>query len=413
MPQAESLAVEGRNQEGYALILSVFPEATRSVEESLVLGNVLFKAHPEQSYDFHRQAAAQLSRYPNALLEWALEQHRAKKYAGASETYAAYCKAVPDYAPVWGLAAECAMRTGKLTEAVSLWKASEKARRGTIEQLESLVCEVNGRLPHESVRTDLLRRAEKRNEPAARELLLLDSDWEEDWWNKQPRPSRLEHDLATIRSVFPNANASLQPALCVAECELLQDKSGTRAVLMRYHYLIDADATLPEDGKALSYLIQLAMDARIFSLAEAKGRFGERTLAMARKSGDPELYNLAAYLAIGSDRLPEIDQEAWDRTKDVRFAASRIVGLAGVETFTLENQLLQRALKEFPENSEIAAVAVRLAGSDPEILRPYLVNAIKAEYTKFSSARPGVDAPRPSAYRLRQYFVLLEQCLSK
>lgn len=245
MPQAEKLTIQGKSKEAEALIRDVFPVASRSPEESLVLGNVLFKAQPKQAYDFHRQAAAQLPRYPGALLEWALEQHRAKNYAGAAATYAAYNKAVPEHAPIWGLAAECAVRTGKLAEAVVLWKSSEKAQRGTLEQLEELVCEVNGRLPNAAVREDLLQRVEKRDERAARDVLLLDAAWESDWWNTGPRRAQLEYDVATVRRVFAKRGAAIQPALCVAECALIEGATGRRAILVRYGYLVDPKATLP------------------------------------------------------------------------------------------------------------------------------------------------------------------------
>jgi glutamate dehydrogenase (NAD(P)+) len=78
------------------------------------------------------------------LLEWALQQHRRKDFAGALKTYRTYLKMQPDYAPVFGLAAECAIRTDDITEALALWQKSERAGKGTLERFESLVCDVNG-----------------------------------------------------------------------------------------------------------------------------------------------------------------------------------------------------------------------------------------------------------------------------
>jgi hypothetical protein len=413
LKEAEELTIRGQGKEADARLLGVFPDATRTPAQMLVLGNVLFKAQPKLAYALHRQAAEQLPNHANALLEWAMEQHRAKEYAGAASTYERFSKLQPDYAPALGLAAECAIRTGDVAKAVALWKASEQARRGTLNQLESLVCEVNGQFPNEGKRMDLLRRAEAGEEKAACELMLLDAAWPLDWWNTVPRRSRLDYDQQVVRRGFTKPGAQLRAALCVAECELLENKSNLRATLASGGFLVDEKATLPSDGKALSHLIKLATGNKVFTEAQAKAQFGERILAMARQSHDVEMYNTAAYLAVGTDRLAEIDQEGWDKTSDARFAASRIVGLARQKTFTLSDPLMQRALKEFPEESEIAAVALALAGEDPAAQRPRLIAAMKAEYAKFSSARPGVDLPRPSAYRLRGYFALLERLETK
>lgn len=413
---AERLTIEGKFDEANAHILATIPNDSGTSIEKFVLGNVLFKALPKTSYALHKEAAAALPSSPDVLFEWALEQHRAKEYVGAAQTYEAFSKLRPNHAPAYGLAAECAIRLGHPDQAVALWQSSESAPSGTLEQLESLICDVNGGINNEPARKRLMRLAEKGEAKAAEDLLLLDADWRIDWWNAGPDLERLEHDLALLKKTFPQPTPGLQAALCVADCTLETQQEGIGDLKTRLAgagFLLDNKGTLPDNGKALSLLLALALAHTPMTEKEAQDKFGERVLAMARKSKDTEMFNAAAYLYLSSPRLEEIDQEAWDTTHDARFAVSRIVGLAGQNKLTLADPLLQRALKEYPENSEILHVAVVLALADKNALPRYLIEGIKAEYTKFSVTRPGIDFPRPSAYVLRGYFDLLAHTQTK
>jgi hypothetical protein len=70
----------------------------------------------------------------------------------------------------------------------------------------------------------------------------------------------------------------------------------------------------------------------------------------------------------------------------------------GKKSLKADDPLLERALREFPENSLVLAIALSLKeGADEKLL----VQAIKAEYRRFSVA--GL-VPRPSARPLRSYF---------
>lgn len=409
LKKAERLTLEGQLDEANAGILATFPEATRTAAEKLVLGNLFFGMLPDVSYKLHQEAAEELPDAPDALLEWALEQHRAKEYKGAAATYESYSKLRPNHASAFGLAAECAIRLGNVEKAVSLWNASEKATRGTLEQLETLVCEVNGRLPKEPVRIQWMRAMEKGDQRAAEALITLDSAWETDWWNTGPSFGRLEHDLALVKRIIPAPEADLRAALCVAECALKvhqNAKADVRELIASSGFFFDDKTTLPMNGKVLSQMLSFALLHTSLDRESGRAKFGERILANARNYKDADMYNAAAHLYLNTDKLREIDQEGWDNTHDARFAASRVLTAT-----SLSDPLLQRALKEFPENSEIVHVAVRLVGADESALRPYLIQGIKAEYTKLSVTR--IDFPRPSAFVLRGYFMVLARLQSR
>src|SRR6185295_11741135 len=136
---AGELSLIGNVDEALQRILDTFPEKTRTPAQSLVLGNILYKEEPKLAYTLHKAAATAVPNEPHAQLEWAMEQHRAKEYAGALASYDTYLKAMPDHAPVWGVAAECLIRLGKTKEAVEYWMHSEMVQSGSIEDFETFV----------------------------------------------------------------------------------------------------------------------------------------------------------------------------------------------------------------------------------------------------------------------------------
>ena len=408
LTQAEELVIEGNLEEANQRLLGCIPATGRSAAENFVIGNLLYKADSAHSFALHRAVAQQAPAVADALLEWAMEQHRRKEYTGALRTYREYSRMQPNFAPALGLAAECAIRMGDIAEAILLYQKSEKASQGTLEQFESLVCEVNGGIYPDGERAKLIKKIQSGEESAAKTLLLLDSAWRTDWWNASAEPKRLKRDLAMIERTFMRPGVNLRAARCVAQCSLLSEDSPgieARALMANAGFLFDSKATLPEEGAALSALLQFATG--FTERAVLREKFGVRVHALAKETKGVETYNAAAYLFLGTEQLAEIDQEGWDVTHDARFAASRLVGLHAAKKLTIEDPLLKEAQKDFPDNSEIAHLAVRLAAQTQLPLEPFIIAAIKAEYTKFSTERPGVDLPRPSAYVLRGYFFAL------
>ncbi len=162
-------------------------------------------------------------------------------------------------------------------------------------------------------------------------------------------------------------------------------------------------------------MLSFALHSGELTDKQARQTFGEQVLALAQRTKDPEMYNAAARLYVGTDRLMEIDRAGWDATHDPRFAASLLSSLLAKDQLTIDDPRLAKALKEFPEDAYIAGMAVALAKKDGKPLKPYVVNAIKAEYSKFSSG--GLlgavsSSPWPKAHRLRVYFQMLEKLQS-
>lgn len=405
MKDAEALVVEGRVEEAKQKLLAVFPAKSRSPVQTLALGDVFFKQDRKTSYALHQEAAQKLPNEPDVQFEWALEQHRAREYDGAAKAYARYTAANPNFAPAYGLLAECLIRSGKIREAVEAWQKSERATEGTITRLESLVCEVHQQDSPDLRRVGLREKARQGDIAAARDLIALDADFPVDWWNKVIRADYLERDLKLLEESRFKDSEQLNEIRCTGEAAMASKKGAdVAAVLREAGYLLDDQRSLPQNGITLSKLLGIAIQAKVISTADAREKWGATILERAKASRDVEAYNVAAYLYVGTKELPEIHRNGWEATGDERFAAGVVFDLALQSKLTLDSPELVKATKQFPENSLIAAQVVSLTAKAKKPMAAALVQAIKAEYSHFSIPFPAI---RPGAGALRGYFVLL------
>ena len=405
LPRAEALIVEGKVDEGNAVILGVFAEKSRTAVQAYLLANLLFKQDPKNSYMLHKRAATELPDEPNTWLEWAMEQHRAGEYAGALESYAKFTKSNTEFAPVYGLIAECLIRTGKTREAVDSWVRSEQATKGSLDDFESFVCDVNAHQFPSRKRADLLIKTQTGDINAAEQIIALDADFPRDWWNSGPKVDYLTNDLALVRRTKFNNQKRVAEILCAGDCALASEAEGNIGEVLRTAgFLLDAKGTLPESGVLLSSMLNFAFSSKVLSKAEARAKWGEAIVSGAKARKDAELFNVAANLNIGRNELAEIDRVGWEMTGDVRFAASLLMELESRGALKLDSPEFVRATKQFPENAIIAGLVVSHTAKEGKPLAPALINAIKAEYTHFSS---NPISMRAGASTLRQYFAAL------
>ncbi len=412
---AEEFLVEGRTDEANALILNAFPEATRTPIQALVLGNVLFRQDRPNSYKLHKCAAEGLPEDSNAQYEWALEQHRAGEFAGALATYTILADKGWKNAALFGLAAECALRAGDVAGACKWWAKSESAKSGSLEQFESLVCELHDTRNPFSERDTLIRGVDKGESTAAANLILLDLFWPYDWWNTHAHKKYLAADIARIEKKFPvsdsqdaTADPNLRAARCAATLEFEgdTDSATVRRFLLRDRFLLDPEQTIPADGRALTKMMSAILETDLRTAESLRDSLGEKLLALAQKSSDPEFLNAVAHLYLETDTLPQIDRLGRDNTKDPRFAASLLIGKSKAG-LTWDDPDLQAALRDFPNDANIAGIALQAGVRAGQPKEPLLVAAIKAEFTKFSSGPTSIANIRPSAIPLRAYFQLL------
>lgn len=393
----------GKPDEATQELLNAFPESTRSPVEAYVLGNVLFKREPKISYGLHERAAAHLPEEPNVLLEWAMQQQRAREYEGAATTWLRYLKLRPEHAPAHGLLAECLMQTGQIKEAVAAWKRAETSALGTSEDFESFVSDIHGKPPEDNRRAELLRRIEVADLEAAQEVVCLDSNVEFDWWNSGPQVHFLSYDVVAIERAQFEPSRELDAVLCAAKAAIAMDRGDDIAfILKHYGFLIDPDATLPEHGGIRARLISFAISTDVLDLQAVRDRFGQAILDAAMAGADSDTIHLAARLYLDTQKLQSIDRHGWDSTADPRFAASFLIGMQRRNELRTDSKEMTVALGQFPHDAEVAALWVRVNDAEGRPMREILEHAIKSEYRGFSHG--GMLFPRRSSRTLAQYF---------
>lgn len=401
------LIIEGRMAELSEKAAAIFPLDTRTGVQALVLGNALFEYDPKAAYALHKEAVTKLPDEPDVQLEWAMEQHRAGEFAGAVESYSKYLKVHPEFALAWGLLAECLLRTGKTAAAVDAWKQSEAAPVGTLVELETFVCQVHARRSLLNDRADLITQTKGGDVDAAERLIALDCDYERDWWNRGPREDFLLNDLQLVKaSEFENTDR-IPEILCAAEAALATESEPEKVatILRNRGFLCDEKHTLPTSDRLLSPLIAAAEHSHAVTREQAREYWGRQIWDRATASRDAEVYNVAAHLYLNSSELPEIQRQGWEATSDERFAVARLLQLAKHDQLTLDHADLLRAAQLYPFNGFIAQMRLELAEKEKQPLEPFLVQAILAEYNRFT---PRGLVMRPNARILRTYFARLE-----
>jgi len=407
LERGQKLVSDGKLDEANAGLLETFPEATRTPVQALLLGNLIWATDPKVSYALHKAAVEKLPNEPDAQLEWALEQHRAGEYAGAAEAYAKYSAAVPEYAIAWGLAADCLVWLGRDRDAVKAWQASEQAKKGSLENFESMVCEIHRESIPLRQRADYLKRVGKGDADAAAALIALDAFYPGDWWNTRANKEFLERDLIAVRALKFADPRRLDAIECAAACGPAKpdDTKTVQNALAKHRFLTDADVSVPSDAALAAIIIDHAVESK--ALGESRPKVAEKVLAIARSTKNADLWNGALYLLEGGDPLA-LEKEAWDSTSDVRFALGYLSLMSKPGTLNPDNEVLQRSRQLFPENGHIQRKAYDLAKKDGKVTPALLLQLIQAEYHHFSST--GI-IPRPRAAMLRIYFKELADLL--
>jgi hypothetical protein len=201
----------------------------------------------------------------------------------------------------------------------------------------------------------------------------------------------------------------IKGAQCAGECILEKDPDKTKiqSILQRYRYFIGGNDTLPADSRMLALILHSALEAEVYSKPEMRERFGETSVKKAIESKDAEMFDIAAYLHVGTKQMEAIERQAFEATGEARFATGYLIELVLNNTLTPDHPFLVKTLAQFPEDSQIALIAFQLKKNPDE---KFLAQAIKAEFRKFSIS-PGVIS-RPSAKPLRIYFAKLAETVA-
>ena len=113
------------------------------------------------------------------------------------------------------------------------------------------------------------------------------------------------------------------PANAIARAE---DRDASD-VLHKHGFLLGDRGALPRRGTILSIMLGAAESTKAVTVEEARTKWGEAILEAAQTRRDAEMFNVAAHLYIGTDKLAEIERQGWEATGDGAARRDSCLGL--------------------------------------------------------------------------------------
>ncbi len=317
----------------------------------------------------------------------------------------------------YALQADCLLRLDRIDEAIAAWRQSEDAPNGNIESMESLVCAIHREpAPYKQRAAYLTKAVQDGDVIAAAQLIALDCEFPDDWWNEGPKTAYLAHDLPAVISALklPEEDIRVRSLRSVAECAAAdeEDKAAIATILGKYHVLIDAEQTLPEPGILIPYIVRVAIEGQAIDESAFITKFGGRLLELAKESDDAALWNTALFATLPADYDAQlaIEREAWKATGGEKFARAVLLLKQSDDKLKGDDAELAAALKQFPENGAIYRIAYEVAKKGNDVTMELLASAARAEFTHFSSYTAFATViDRPRAGYLREYVREMER----
>lgn len=417
--RAEKMAADRRFGEGHELWLSAVPDAEKTVADCFLLGNVFFQALPTQALQLQQRAAKLLPDAPDIQLELGMALHKCGNFKEAAVAYEAYTQSAVAKSRGPGvfdaLLADCLIHTGEYGKACDAWE--RVPFRSYRIKISKYAYKIHGKTSPYQRHFDLLTAARKKDMDAAADLVLLDCEWDWDWWTVEVNRRFLKADIEELSKLFSDDNPQLLLMQAIAAYHEAQspDIAQLEKSLKSNNLIIGAAPKLPAHGLLTSHATRLILESDLATpvelLAVHKDRF-EAELQKTAEDIDVELVNVYASLLVqskDSDELARVDRIMWQKTKEPRFAASHLVSLVRDGKDRTEKDVA-RIIEAFSDHRVVSSIALSLAQQEKQSLTKPLAVAIAAE---FQSLTPNPLSGTRTSDRLNALFKALRQSLKQ
>jgi hypothetical protein len=405
LQKAEALGLEGRVSESNQAVLDAIPEAKRQPVHNYALGNVLYRTRPDISRDLHRKAAEAAPGSEMAQFEYAMEEQRAGNCAEGASAYRKVLALNPQAEYLSALYADCLVQLGQYKLAVEYWLKARHDRNHIL--IEKQIHEIYGKTMPGQRRGEMLEQFRRGQTELAEAIIWQDLDFDQDWWNSAPNQLFLDRDLAEIGTVLGVQSQRFRELKLWAEAATDKRKLGEG--LRELNLLQPPSGAFPVSSFAAYHLIRMALSESLTNMAFLLNTYEAelRRRALADGANDSKATEILAFLIANQrpDQMAELDMAGWRRYRAAPYAASYLVGLSKAGRLSLTTPELADAVKEFPRNVLVQALALqeaRKAGKSGVELAPYIARVITAEYAQLT----GLGGARNS-YMLKQLFAEL------
>ncbi|GJM20592.1 MAG: hypothetical protein DHS20C15_05070 [Planctomycetota bacterium] len=407
--RAAALLEQGELAAANQAIIDAVPAEERSTAHDFILANLLARYAPEFSYELHRKAFASDPESLYTQLEFGLRKQQRGDATRAMALYELVNTQItqlvgdaPDpQTGAWRVDALLAL--DRPAEALALWDSLDPARRHT--EIESAFHVLNAQ-PHPHLRrAELLAAIEAGASERIEELIELDLNFDTDWWNAHRNSALLAVDMPRVRAWLADEPSRL------ADLELLIEltpeaedgfrwsgTSGTSGVdraALEAAGLFGTDARLPQSSRVV-FALATELSSRGSLETSAWLTTHGAALEERARAGDAVAFELLVGLHAqsSSPRLEELEQLGWDRVKDEGSAAGL---LARRRRLSMDDTLLQDALRAHPDSWMILEALVRATDGDREAHLSAISRALRAHFRHLSSwhsVRPLIEELR-------------------
>jgi tetratricopeptide (TPR) repeat protein len=387
-------------------IVEAVPAEQRSAAQALVAGDRLVPLDREQSLALHEEAYGKDPQQPPVVRAWALEQHRAGRYAEAEALYLGLLALEPgelETARLSALRADCLLHLDRPEDAIAAWRAADAALHPT--EIEQAAWELYAPLGPEARRAALLDRVRhaQGDREAAVELILLDLHWDRDLWNEDVNAETTVRDLGLIgrqlgqefiagsglgfvvrwtaagrRFDFDDELPKLNPAPDNRE------EIRTEAEALK---LIGPHSKPPTNGRLAAAVDQILLDNEVVTAEELLGWHETELLRRSKQAGGVEALHALAklYELTWNDELEELQRLGWKKWGDLQCAIGLLVRQKdGLRSHDL---VLAQALAEHPDDARLNELLAEAVAREGDLLVAPLSRQLRAEFRRMESCQ--------------------------
>ena len=403
---ANKLASNGELEKAHQLYIDAVPESKWTAAHYFFLGSVFFDMKPELALSYQQQAFKLNPNHSTVMMEYGMNLMRGKDYKKAIDIWSKYLKLKPDSPDANVYAAECSLYINKFKDAVAYWGKAIHSRNH--KQIDHAIFYVHGGLNVLQRHANLQTQIEKGDHAKISELLLLDLEWDPNWWSKTSRPDFFERDFEKFKEKLEKESAEDLLALAKIVTDKSMDRTAIKDFLGEKKIMLGEGARLPKNSAVALKMSQVIVQSRALRARELRDRFEQEFLERAKSRKDIDALRGLIFINLSdNDKISSFYKMGWEIYKDAQMAGKYLEFLEQNDKLDSGSQLLSLALRQFPLDAYIHSLNIKLLEKRDRVKALDVAKAIAAEIRTLSS----FDEGNRNSYPLNGLFELLGESL--
>ena len=197
--EGKALFTEGKLTKANEKLVNLVNE--KGFYDYFILGNKLFITDPDASYRFMKNAEEIEADNPYVLFERGIHEHRRNNFEKAGEYYQKFLNTDigKDHPMALAYITHTNLMTNKIEASYKSWKTANFSSNHT--GIEKAMYAIFSKKNQEKKREQLITDIKNGQAFKLCDLWDLDSKWESDWWNSDPRKMYLDYDKVLINQI--------------------------------------------------------------------------------------------------------------------------------------------------------------------------------------------------------------------